>query len=338
MFEELNRERGHYDPAGHARSGRGGAREAHHPHPRRRHRQRRGRLRRVGRRRRRREDGDRRFGMRHQHTFRTATKALSRNIMRAALTTLGIVIGIAAVITMVEIGKGSSTAIKKTIENMGANTLLVMPGQPNSRRHQPGRRQRDEPHARRLRRHRSASAPRSPRPRRSSGRGAQVIYGNQNWQPQQMYGTTPEFLEVRNWTHMAEGECFTDARRPQRRRGLRGRADARARTLPGRVARRQGNPRRTGHVQSRRRPLEKGRQHDGLGPGRHPAGALDLDQVPRDRRERQPRPDRDDHDHHHQHARPDLPDLGRRGDRRPVPGALGLGGRRYARCPCASST
>ena len=55
--------------------------------------------------RRRRGDGNRRFGMRHQHTFRTATKALSRNIMRAALTTLGIVIGIAAVITMVEIGK-----------------------------------------------------------------------------------------------------------------------------------------------------------------------------------------------------------------------------------------
>ena len=49
--------------------------------------------------------------------------------MRAALTTLGIVIGIAAVITMVEIGQGSSTAIQRTIENMGANTLLVLPGQ-----------------------------------------------------------------------------------------------------------------------------------------------------------------------------------------------------------------
>ena len=66
--------------------------------------------------------------MKHQHTIRTAN-ALKRNVMRAALTTLGIVIGIAAVITMVEIGKGSSGAIKRTIENMGANTLLILPGQ-----------------------------------------------------------------------------------------------------------------------------------------------------------------------------------------------------------------
>ena len=67
--------------------------------------------------------------MRHQHTLRTATNALTRNVMRAALTTLGIVIGIAAVITMVEIGRGSSTAIQKTIASMGANTLLILPGQ-----------------------------------------------------------------------------------------------------------------------------------------------------------------------------------------------------------------
>ena len=62
--------------------------------------------------------------MKHQHIFRTATKALTRNVMRAALTTLGIVIGIAAVITMVEIGQGSSTAMKKIIENMGASVLV----------------------------------------------------------------------------------------------------------------------------------------------------------------------------------------------------------------------
>jgi ABC-type antimicrobial peptide transport system permease subunit len=148
--------------------------------------------------------------MRHQHTFRTATKALSRNIMRAALTTLGIVIGIAAVITMVEIGKGSSSSMKKIIENMGANTLLVMPGQPNVAG---------------IRQGAGSSMNLTPGDCDAIARecpaitvaapivwaGAQIIYGNQNWQPQQMYGTTPEFLDVRNWSHLAEGECFTDS-------------------------------------------------------------------------------------------------------------------------------
>ena len=61
-------------------------------------------------------------------TMRTALKALLRNPMRAALTSLGIIIGVAAVIIMMEIGKGSSAAIQRTIANMGANNLLVQPG------------------------------------------------------------------------------------------------------------------------------------------------------------------------------------------------------------------
>ena len=48
--------------------------------------------------------------------------------MRAALTALGIIIGVAAVIIMMEIGKGSSAAIQRTIANMGANNLLILPG------------------------------------------------------------------------------------------------------------------------------------------------------------------------------------------------------------------
>src|SRR5512146_1937547 len=66
--------------------------------------------------------------MKSIRTFKTALRALRRNIMRAALTTLGIVIGVAAVIAMMEIGNGSSAAIQKTIASMGANNLLVMPG------------------------------------------------------------------------------------------------------------------------------------------------------------------------------------------------------------------
>src|SRR5256885_4802907 len=48
--------------------------------------------------------------------------------MRSALTCLGIIIGVAAVIAMMEIGHGASTAIQRSIASMGANTLLVLPG------------------------------------------------------------------------------------------------------------------------------------------------------------------------------------------------------------------
>src|SRR5450759_3371448 len=65
--------------------------------------------------------------LRLQWMVRTALHGLSRNVMRAALTTLGIVIGVAAVIAMMEIGNGSSNAIQATIASMGANNLLILP-------------------------------------------------------------------------------------------------------------------------------------------------------------------------------------------------------------------
>src|SRR6266852_6922120 len=64
--------------------------------------------------------------------LKMAVNALRRNIMRSALTTLGILIGVAAVIAMMEIGQGSSTAVKQTIASMGANNLLVQPGTASS--------------------------------------------------------------------------------------------------------------------------------------------------------------------------------------------------------------
>ena len=61
-------------------------------------------------------------------TMRTALRAVRKNPMRAILTILGIIIGVAAVIAMMEIGNGSSTAIQKTISSMGANIVLIFPG------------------------------------------------------------------------------------------------------------------------------------------------------------------------------------------------------------------
>ena len=62
------------------------------------------------------------------HTFITAFKALKRNKMRSALTALGVIIGVGAVIAMMEIGQGSKNALQKTIASMGANTLLIQSG------------------------------------------------------------------------------------------------------------------------------------------------------------------------------------------------------------------
>src|SRR5204863_6094646 len=65
-------------------------------------------------------------------TLKTALRALRRNVMRAFLTTLGIIIGVGAVIAMMEIGQGSKTAIQQSIASMGANNLMVQSGAPMS--------------------------------------------------------------------------------------------------------------------------------------------------------------------------------------------------------------
>jgi ABC-type antimicrobial peptide transport system permease subunit len=147
--------------------------------------------------------------MKLYRTLRAAIHALRRNVMRSILTTLGIIIGIAAVIAMMEIGKGSSSAIQRTIASMGANNLLVMPGTAASGGVSFGAGSiltltpqdadailQDCPAVR-------AVAP-VVRAR------TQVIYGDRNWVPLYIYGTTPSFLEVRDWSNLSEGRAFTD--------------------------------------------------------------------------------------------------------------------------------
>ena len=60
--------------------------------------------------------------------FKIAVKALNRNKLRAILTMLGIIIGIAAVICMLAIGQGSKDSIKAQISEMGSNMIMIHPG------------------------------------------------------------------------------------------------------------------------------------------------------------------------------------------------------------------
>ena len=139
---------------------------------------------------------------------RTALHGLRRNVLRAGLTTLGIIIGVAAVIAMMEIGAGSSTAIQATIASMGANDLAILPGAASSGGVSFG-----------------GGSVMTLTPQDADAilnecpavKGAvpivrartQVIYGNRNWVPFFIYGTTPACLDVREWG-LAEGDMFTD--------------------------------------------------------------------------------------------------------------------------------
>src|SRR4051812_3998121 len=66
--------------------------------------------------------------MRIYRTTLTSLRALRRNVMRSILTTLGIIIGIAAVIAMMEIGNGVKLKMQKQMAALGANNLMVWPG------------------------------------------------------------------------------------------------------------------------------------------------------------------------------------------------------------------
>ena len=66
--------------------------------------------------------------MRFTNTFRVSLRALRRNTMRSILTALGIIIGVAAVITMVSIGNGAKAMVESQVAALGQNLITVMPG------------------------------------------------------------------------------------------------------------------------------------------------------------------------------------------------------------------
>ena len=129
--------------------------------------------------------------------------------MRSALTALGVIIGVGAVIAMMEIGQGSKTALQKTIASMGANVVLIHPGAETSGGVNFGSGSvmtltPQDGHE--IVRQCPAVIEVAPNVRAR----AQIVYGNRNWVPMQISGTTPSFLTIRDWDELSEGQMFTE--------------------------------------------------------------------------------------------------------------------------------
>jgi putative ABC transport system permease protein len=139
--------------------------------------------------------------------LRAAFTAIARNRMRSLLTSLGIIIGVSAVIVMVAIGEGSQRRISASINSLGTNLLIVFPGAATSGGAKLGagsfnRFTMDDVKA--IEENSSAIDAVSAVVRT----GAQVIGGGTNWATS-IYGVDPAYFEIRNW-ELDNGEYFTE--------------------------------------------------------------------------------------------------------------------------------
>jgi putative ABC transport system permease protein len=136
-----------------------------------------------------------------------ALREIRRNVLRSSLTILGMVIGVAAVITMITIGDGATAQIQADIGKLGTNLLQVFRGQGfggggGARSSAPPFSMED---VRAIEAELSGVEAVAP----SSNSGAQAIFGNSNWSTQ-VTGTNDKFLQVRDWT-LASGRNFSDS-------------------------------------------------------------------------------------------------------------------------------
>jgi len=141
-------------------------------------------------------------------SMRIAFSALRINKLRSALTMLGIIIGVAAVIAMVAVGSGAQERIQQQIASIGSNVIIVLSGSITSSgiRMGTGNAQTlSEDDAKAIPRECPGVQAAAP----ASRGGVQVVYGNNNWATQVM-GTTPDFLAIRD-LGIEEGQPFTNA-------------------------------------------------------------------------------------------------------------------------------
>ncbi len=133
-------------------------------------------------------------------------RTLGKNKLRSILTVLGVVIGIAAVTTMVSVGQGAGQLVRNEFQNLGANVIVVFPGASSNGGVNQGT-------VATLTVEDAAALPEEcPAVQASSPlvpTSGQVIGGDENWQPRQMFGVGVDYPIVRNWP-LSAGEFFGD--------------------------------------------------------------------------------------------------------------------------------
>lgn len=139
------------------------------------------------------------------NTILLALRELRRNVLRSALTILGIVIGVAAVIIMVTIGKGATVQVRQQMASMGSNMLMVSPG----KRLGPGQSSGSNPFkqadAEAIARDVSSVAAVAP----VSTTSVKAIFGNQNWSTQ-VTGSDNQYFRITNRS-LRSGREFTSS-------------------------------------------------------------------------------------------------------------------------------
>ncbi|MCA9777488.1 MAG: ABC transporter permease, partial [Candidatus Eremiobacteraeota bacterium] len=139
--------------------------------------------------------------------IRLAFRALTRNSMRTLLTMLGMIIGVAAVITMLALGNGAKASVQASIASLGTNTLMISSGSVNRggvRSGAFGSESLTVEDAEALRQEASALMAVAPLTQNSS----QLVYGNKNWNSS-ISGTNSDFMIARNW-ELDRGRFFSE--------------------------------------------------------------------------------------------------------------------------------
>jgi putative ABC transport system permease protein len=134
-----------------------------------------------------------------------AFREIRRNVLRSSLTILGIVIGVGAVITMVNLGRGATEQVASQIASLGSNLLIVRPGQRLGHGQRAAAAPFDLKDVEAIGREIASVAAVAP----SAAQGAVAIYGNENWSTS-VTGTDNAYFKVREWT-IATGRKFTDS-------------------------------------------------------------------------------------------------------------------------------
>ena len=221
-------------------------------------------------------------------TIRVALRALAKNKTRAALTVLGIVIGVAAVILLVSISQSAGMMVQDQFRSLGTNVLFVIPGSQKGGGVRPGFGNHHHPDRRRRRRLGGRVPRRAGRLADGRTRGPKSSPETRTGRPTSCMGVNTDYLTVRNW-QIEKGDFFTPADVHAAAKVCVDRQDRGGQPLPEARLRRHDDPHQEYSLpRDRHSGAERGEPLR-PGPGQHGVGPLYHHQEARERLDLQQR-------------------------------------------------